>query len=331
MRSALPVQRRVRTNLGTVPMLVPAPCYPIVDREMEGCFNEDNPATHALRSALFLWPHPVELLDGKIGKGVTATVLVQSDESQSWRWKDMNRIGESQVMDGIQSGKDTPTKFYASPIIVGLDGTFESYYASRPVPPSLAAEGTDAPGEGDDEGSGEKKEGEAEKKGPDVIKSSEPTQLVVVGNALFISDMTLRNGGESELGRQASQVAFNLVDWLARSPALIALRAKKFSDRALRDKVEDALGDLEKEYDEGKITLDEYKARLSEAEDAQKAERKRKRWENILLPSGLVLLAGLVVWVVRASRRSTGAGIPPAVAPGNRLPARPEQDSGDSE
>jgi ABC-2 type transport system permease protein len=313
--------RRTQTPLGVIPVATPAPCFPIVTRKMEGCFDDENPATHALRSALFLWPHPVELLEGKIDAGVTATVLVQSDERQSWRWKDMNRLDGNQILDGIESGKDTPTKFYASPLIVGLDGTFDSFYKDRPVPPSLASEGSDAPGEGsdegEDEGDGEKKDGDAEKKakGPDVIQRSQPTNLVVVGNALFISDMTLANGGESEVGRQASQVAFNLVDWLARSSDLIALRAKKYSNRKLRDAVEETLGDLEKEYDEGKITLDEFKARLTEAEDVQKAERKAARRNNILLPSALVVFAGLIVLVIRVSRRSTNRDVPTAVAP----------------
>jgi len=329
LRTAFEVRRQVRTNIGVLPMGVPAPCFPIVTSEMEGCFNEENPATHSLRSALFLWPHPVEIIEKNLAEGVSSSILVQSDERQSWRWKDLSRVEGNQILDAIQGGRDTPTKFYASPLIVGLEGEFTSYYADRPVPPSLASEGTDAPGEEEDEGDGEKKEDE-EKKGPEVVKASRPTNLVVVGNALFISEMTLGNGGESELGRQASQVAFNLVDWLARSPELIALRAKKYSDRRLRDSVEDTLEELEQEYEQGTITLEEFKARLSEAEDEQKAERKAARWRNIFYPILLVLLAGLIVLVVRVARRSTAGGVPMAVAPRRSEPPAPGSETGES-
>jgi len=329
LSTALDQPRRGNFQGVPVTMMVPTPPLPIILRsKMEGCFDDENPATQSLRSALFLWPHPVEILAGKVDKQVEATVLVKSDERQSWRWKDLDRLDGNQVLDGIDDGRDMPTKFYSSPLIVGLDGVFSSFYANRPVPPSLAAEGSDAPGDGDDEGDGEKKEGEESKpKGPEVIKQSPRTNLVVVGNALFISDMTLSNGGESEIGRQASQVAFNLVDWLARSSDLIALRAKKYNDRELRDTVEDTVKELQTEYEEGKITLEEYKTRLFEAEDAQKAERKAARWKNIFIPCGLVVLAGLIVLVIRASRRSTNSGIPVAVAPSMaRAAGRQEED-----
>ena len=308
LRSAYPIQRRRRTQIGIVPVLEPAPCWPVIDRKMEGAFDAENPATHALRDAMFLWPHPVDVLDAKLAKTVHATVLVQSDKLQSWRWKDLGRIGPEQIMDGLQSGADLPTSFYASPIIVGLDGTFNSFYADKAVPPSLTGEGTDAPGD--------EKEEDGEKKGPDVIKTSKPTQLVVVGNALFISDMLLADGGKSEVGQQASQVAFNLVDWLARSPELIALRAKQYSRRKLRDSVRETLKELEAEYNDGKITLDEYKTRFNRAEDEQKADRKRQRYMNMIGPCLLVLLAGLAVWLVRLARRATMSGVPTAVAPG---------------
>ena len=301
------VQGQSRARDGQVQLvLIPVHLWPIITREMEGCLDQENPAVQKIRGMRLFWPHPVELLDSKIAESVESTVLVRSHGKESWRWKDLTRVGIVEVWEGVKSGVDRASKRYSSPLIVALDGEFESYYASNPVPPAL----------------GEPEEGEAENgeepqtETPEVTKKSSRTQLVVVGNSLFISDLLL-GGGRANDDRtiQAAQVAFNLVDWLARAPELIALRAKKFSDRTLIDMVEDELKEIEKELEQGDITREELQQRMTDAQDAQKAERKKWRWLNTIIPCGIILLAGMGVWILRLARRAAGGGIPDAVAP----------------
>ncbi|MHC4848949.1 MAG: GldG family protein [Planctomycetota bacterium] len=311
--------RRARTELGIQPVLFPVPAFPIVTREsMEGCLDEENPAIQPLRDARFLWPHPVDVLEAKIGKEVKATVLVRSDEKQSWRWRDMNRIGIEEVVNGIRGGDDMPTKFYSSPMVVALEGTFDSYYSKNPIPPSLSSEGTDAPGEEEEKDPEDGKGEEKKSKLPDVVKRSKSTHLVIVGNAIFVSDMLLGGNAPSDVTRSASAVAFNLVDWLARSSELIALRAKTYTNRDLNDPIQEEWDELEAEFNEGKITAGVFSERLTQAQDAQKEERKFWRRLNMFAPPLLVLLLGLVVWVARLARRATASGVPEAVAPAER-------------
>ena len=139
---------------------------------------------------------------------------------------------------------------------------------------------------------------------PTVVKQSVPTQLVIVGNALFISDLVLGGRQIGDQQKQVAQVAFNLVDWLARSPDLIAMRNKALNQRELVDKVRDVNRELVKEFREGKITLDEYRKSINEVKDDQKAQRKRWRLLNIVVPCSSILLIGLLVWMIRVGRRS---------------------------
>jgi len=317
LESALQTQvRNVQVAQGVVrDIALPNPFIPVITREMEGCLDESNPAMQSLRGVFFPWAHPVDILEGRISSDVNATVLLQSHAVQSWRWKDVQQIDQRALLLGMQDGSNMPTDFYASPIVVALDGKFTSYYADskeHPVPASLAGgdnkDGTDAPGEGE------------EAKGPDVVRLSPPTQMVVIGNALFVSDLVLGGRQLRDQAKQVAQVAFNLVDWLARSPDLIAMRNKKLNDRDLVDQVQEKLPELVAELRDGTITRDAFRERINQLKDDQKAERRSWRIRNILMPGGCVMLIGLLVWIIRVGRRSVAKGGPA----GSRLAAMDE-------
>ena len=307
--SALPQQVRQNIGGGLVSVVdVPNPFRPVISRTMENCISKDNPAVQPLRQIPFYYPHPVELLEGKLTPEVNATVLVRSDERQSWRWKKLQTVGLEEAIRDIRSGQGAPTSFYSSNLIIALDGQFKSFYADKPVPPSIAGAEDE-----DDANDGEKK------KAPEVIKQSVKTTVVVVGSAFSISDGALmdpRSRGVSATGREIAQVAFNLVDWLARAPELIKMRQKSFAKRELVNEVEATVTELDEEFQSGKITREEFLQRYNEAQDKQKADQKRWIWINILVPGLFVLVLGLIVWIVRVGRRSTVTSIPKAVPPG---------------
>ena len=286
----------------------------------EDSFDKANPAVQTLRQVRLYWPHPIDILADKVQQapGVEATVLIKSHKEESWRWKDTKRVDMRQV-----TRDDVPrrSEMAASPVCVALEGRFKSYFADRSAPPSL----TPAEEESEDkenekkEGDEEKKQDE-EKKGPTVIKqSTKKGYLVVVGNSIFISDAVLGRSRDGKIGpaaREATLLAFNLVDWLARSEALIALRAKQFSNRQLVDKAfKEDIEALNARATEGDITEDKYRELVDEAREQRKARRRRWRWINIVVPSFLIIAAGALVWILRAWFRSRPTVIPVAVPP----------------
>jgi len=322
--NAIPIQVETVTDIGFGPMRA------FVQKEnwfwpifgAEGALNQDNPAVQTLKQVVMLWPHPIDVLDSKLGDK-QADLLVQAHGDESWRWKEIARVDRRYL---TKADNPSASDFVASAVAVAVEGTFDSYFGQTPIPPSLIEPADDEPSEGDaekkdeegekkDEGAEEKKEdGDEDKKkakGPDVIKKSlEPTQLVVVGNSFFISDPWLQQQ-QPERGL----LALNLVDWLARSKALIALRAKRFTNRALVDEAyKDDLDGLKKKFNEGDIDETEFVEAMDKARDRQQARWKRSRWFNILMPCFFVLFLGALVWVVRASGRGR-ANVPAAVPP----------------
>jgi gliding-associated putative ABC transporter substrate-binding component GldG len=326
----IPVERTVRTSLGSVPvtMMVKNWFWPTFG--LEDSLDKDNPAVQNLKSVDLFWVHPIDILESKL-EGKQATALVRSYEQESWRWKDLHRIDMRQ----INPKADTPARseITSSPVAVALDGSFKSYFTDRPVPPSLVAKASEGKGPGEG-GEGEEKKPEAadpggkkdevkegEKKpdapaGPEVVKATAvPTQLVVVGNAIFLSDMVLGSGGPDRAEVTAS-LALNLVNWLAGSPELIALRAKRYTNRALKDK--STLADIEswkKQLDKGEIDADTFRSRLDEAHEREKARETHARWLNVLLPVFFVWFCGAVIWVLRAASRGGAPRIPVAEPP----------------
>jgi len=333
----VPVERTVKTDIGEIPVKVMAPnwFWPIIG--LENAINADNPAVQRLKAIDLFWAHPVEVLENHL-EGKHATVLVQSHADESWRWKDLRRID----MRNIQPKVDGPSRgdLQASPLAVAVDGTFSSYFADRPVPPSLVAkaaeegkgsgegeekkpaegeekkpaEGEEKPADGDKPGEEKPADDAAKAKGPEVIKTSSPTQLVVVGNAVFISDLAL--GGGNDRSEVTASLALNLVNWLSGSPELIALRAKRYTNRALKDeKLQDDVRTWRKEVEDGKMDEAAFRTRIDEAREHQKDRENRSRWMNVIGPVLVIWLIGAVIWVLRAANRSAKAMLPPPEPP----------------
>jgi ABC-type uncharacterized transport system involved in gliding motility auxiliary subunit len=304
-----PIQ--VKAKIGGVPVQVPIPnwFWPLIGTE--DAFDKENPAIRSLRGVTLFWPHPVDVLMDRVQGGTKATVLVRSHAEESWRWRDTSRVD----MRALDPQTEGPTSLSSSPLVVAVEGKFQSYFAGRPPPPSLGLGGEEKK-EGESEG-GEEKEGEEKPAAaPEVVKeSADPTQLVVVGNSFFLCDLVLRGREAGDQARQASLLAFNLVDWLARSKDLIALRAKKYTDRALKEGLKDDLKDIQSKFEKGELSQDAAFKEYDRARERQNESRKRWRWANAIVPSLLVIVAGAVVWILRAARRAAPPRIPAPVPP----------------
>ncbi len=277
---------------------------------LDDSINKDNPATQTLSRVIMLWPHPIDVLDDNLD-GKTATVLLQSHNKESWRWKDKNRIDRRHL-----TVKDVPPRaaMQRSPVAVALEGKFTSYYADNAVPPSLGAK---KPGEKPDENPDGKPKNKEEKSGPEVVKASTTsTQLVVIGNAIVISDNVLGGQQANENSKGAALLAFNLVDWLARSKDLIALRAKKYNDRRLEDPdYKERKESLDERAENQEITRDEYETEFHQLAEKKKSSFRSWRWINVLVPCLVIFVAGALVWILRSSMRSSLTRLPKGVAP----------------
>ncbi len=310
-RNAYPI--RIKGKIGPLDAEIPVPFWfwPIISEP--GAMDSDNPAVSTIKTIHLFWPHPVDILQDKLAGQRTATVLVRSHANESWRWTDLSRVDRRQ----LDERADRPRRedVGSSNLAVAMDGNFSSYFADRPVPPSLTKP-ADQPEEGGDEeeGGGEAKP-PAPVQAPEVVKTTaQTTQLVVVGNALFVSDFVIGGADDSgETAKAMTLLASSLVDWLARSPDLIALRNKRYADRTLRDKAFDEKIQKIKENEE----LDEeafYKALDKEIEDRD-SNRTWWRWVNVLLPSGVVIVSGFILWILRAALRARRAQLPPPLPP----------------
>jgi ABC-type uncharacterized transport system involved in gliding motility auxiliary subunit len=346
-RHALPIEvegRTVETPLGPAREIRRSPnwFWPLFSAEKDA-FDKDNPAVQPLKGVSLWWVHPVEVLESKLGEK-HATVLVRSHEAESWRWKNLQRVDRRELRE--EADGPSPTDFTSTPVAVAVEGTFTSYFADRPVPPSLTkvpekkdgGEEPPAPQDGDAEGP-EKPEGgadgeppkdegaegeapaggttpakEAAASGPEVVKTGvRPTQLVVVGNAFFFCDSLI--GPRAERAEEVALLALGLVDWLAGSADLIAVRAKHFDDRKLVDRSDERLKELQEKVQSGDLSVEEARRQMQSTEDEQRAERKRSRWLNIILPCFVIAFGGAIVWVVRAATRAGRAKVPPPVPP----------------
>jgi hypothetical protein len=146
------------------------------------------------------------------------------------------------------------------------------------------------------------------------VKKSPLTQLVVVGNAVFISDIAL--GGAGERGEITASLALNLVNWLSGSSELIGLRAKRYTNRALKDeKLNRDLQAWREQVEKGDLEEAAFRTRIDEARERQKDREKRYRWMNVIGPVLVIWLVGAVIWVLRAANRGGRPSLPPPEPP----------------
>ncbi len=180
--------------------------YPYFVKIAKQNFSKEHSITSQLETLTLPWTSSLKVLPRE---GVTATVLAKtSDAARSIK-------GYYNLMPGAPIPPDAQAQTYTTAI--ALEGTFKSFYADREVPPipeptPEAGETTPAPL-------------------PDTAEQlplktgSEPTQIVVVGTAQFLT----------QLRPDGVDFFLNTVDWLTLGDALIGIRSQTITDRPLRE------------------------------------------------------------------------------------------------
>ena len=194
--------------------------YPFWPRITKNQFAEDSPMVNQLEGMILPWAGAVELISAKVGTGtegdpqdenkLRGTELCRSSQYSWTKGKPYNLSPQQRF---VPTGE---LKSY--PLAAAVSGRFKSFYAGKPVPEPEKSGGDSPQVELSEESSPE-----------ETIAESLETQIIVVGNARFITDMFM--------GRSKSNLLFfqNAVDWLTMGEDLINIRSRFVTDRPLKD------------------------------------------------------------------------------------------------
>lgn len=204
-------QVNVPQQVGPFQMNVAVP-YPYFVRIGKSGFNRANPAVSPLSELVLPWVSPLSLLIDTAGASpkVKATVLVSSSP-KSWLPQ-----GNLDLNPQQKWAIPPENELQVSTLAVYLNGSFDSYFAGKSVPPLRDA----VPGDTMSQislGSGDASRS--------VVPATADGHLVVIGDADCIT-------GQNATPQNIALVQ-NLVDWLSLDNNLIAIRTRSIKDRTM--------------------------------------------------------------------------------------------------
>jgi ABC-2 type transport system permease protein len=213
---ALPIPQLTSTPLGTLRTWTLAPYPYLVQVREDGFVNPDITAT--LDSVGIYWGSPLSVDESLAEKREVLPILKSSE--LSWTDDDTTRVG---YVDYEVPAEGTEPQLLA----VALSGTFDSFFADKPIP------GVEAPEpQFDEEGN--------ELPPPPVpakvaLKESPETRLVVVGNDAFLSDFVARSIGQTDGGFFVENLRFmqNVLDWSSLDNDMLSIRSRGLVSRRL--------------------------------------------------------------------------------------------------
>jgi gliding-associated putative ABC transporter substrate-binding component GldG len=218
--------------------------YPLWPKIVEGGFSATNPATAQLSSVVLPWAGPLEVLDDR-PEGVQVDVLASTTEFASIQ------EGYFRLEPRMLQEPPPEEELQSQVLAVSLTGSFPSFFAGKPIPEPPVPEDGEPPPVAAVE---------------DTLETSQPTQMVVVGNADFLTDANVQQFAQN------AALFLNLVDWLTLGDELIGIRARQTAQPMLRF-------------------------------DISETEKAVWRLFNIVLVPLLVALAGVVWRMLRRRRR----------------------------
>ncbi len=206
-------QVTIPQNYGPFQMNVAVP-YPYFVRIGKGGFNNDNPAVSPLTEVVLPWASPITLLVDSTAadQKVKAAVLAHSSE-KSWLAQGAMDLNPQQKW-AMPPAKEMKTHN----LVVYLNGSFNSYFAGKTIPPVRE------PSPGDTMGKINLKPDEKDA-AREIVPSNTNAHLVVVGDADLVS-------GQNATPNNVALV-LNLVDWLSLDNNLIAIRTRAIKDRTM--------------------------------------------------------------------------------------------------
>lgn len=217
IKSSLVLDARNSTasfSQGFMAFMVPYPFWPKVVRPD---LDPQNPITSRLESLTLPWAAPLDVrLAVAQGSGaveqpaqpspqpeVTATILARSSD-KAWTQSGRYDLNPQSIFN---ARPQTTGERY--PLAVALTGKFRSAYADKAPPPKPGDEGMAA--------------------GETPLAESPLTQVIVVGNSQFMTNMFLRNFPENALFLQ------NAIDWMTLGTELISIRSRGATARPVRE------------------------------------------------------------------------------------------------
>ncbi|MCY3740160.1 MAG: Gldg family protein [Candidatus Poribacteria bacterium] len=180
--------------------------YPYFVQIRKPNFSAEHAVTNQLETLTLPWTSSLEIITKE---GITATTLAKTSEFGQTLQGYYNLMPNFPI-------PDTQTQAY--PVAIGLEGTFKSFYADKEIPPAASDNAMSAE-------DGESATSVQTDPARTTITESAQTQIVVVGNAQFLTQM--RPDGVNFF--------LNTVDWLTLGDALIGIRSQTITNRPLRD------------------------------------------------------------------------------------------------
>ena len=197
----LPVPEVRQTPFGAIQTWVMRPYPYLVEVRDAGLKNRA--VTGKLEAVRVYWGSPIEVAPPADKKLTVIPILASSD--RSWTDDDVSKAGT--VSYTVPPGAKSHL------VAAALQGSFESYFAGKDVPP--------APGDS------------TRKEVP--LTRSPDTRLAVVGDAEFVSDLVARVLGRQLGNTFGENLSFvqNLLDWMNLDNDLIAIRARTATARRI--------------------------------------------------------------------------------------------------
>lgn len=199
---------------GFMAFMVPYPFWPKVVRPD---LDAQNPITSRLESLTLPWAAPLDVRVAVAQPSgsprepaqpspqpeVVASILARTSD-RAWIQSGRYDLNPQSLM--MTRPQVTGEQF---PLAVALTGKFRSHYADKTPPPKPGDEGAAV--------------------GETPLQESPLTQVIVVGNSQFMTNMFLRNFPENALFLQ------NAVDWMTLGNELISIRSRGATARPVRE------------------------------------------------------------------------------------------------
>ncbi|MBD3345070.1 MAG: hypothetical protein GF401_08415 [Chitinivibrionales bacterium] len=214
---------QIPQKFGAFQMNVAVP-YPYFVKVFGEGFNKNNPAVSSLGELILPWPSSVTLLVDKADSASEssatdekeAKVLVQSSE-KSWTTSGQFNLNPQQQW---QPPEDDLNR---SNLMVYLNGSFESHFAGKSIPPAKEPDTSDI---------GAEVLLSEKDKDREIVPQVENGHLIIAGDSDFLTAQNASPGSITWL--------MNVVDWLTLDESLISIRSRSMVDRTIQN---DQLGE----------------------------------------------------------------------------------------